>query len=245
MTAPVVLLHALPFDGRMWRAEEEWLPGPTFAPTLYRFGTSLQEWAQGVLAGAPDEPFVVVGCSVGGSCALEVARAAPDRVLGIVLVGAKAGVRPDPALRDDACRVLAEHGLDAAWQRYWRPLFGSAAAPEVVQRARALALDQRVDDVVRGVRAFHDRRDLTDVVRNWGRPLAVVSGGQDRSPLPATAASAAGGPDRRFHLVAGSGHYVNVERPDEFRSILAGTLRWIDECGIRPARRRRRPGARS
>ena len=242
---PVVLLHALPFDGRMWQAEQDALATPTVAPTLYRFGASLEAWAQGVLAVAPDEPFVVVGCSVGGSCALEVAWAAPDRVLGIVLVGAKAGVRPEPALRDEACRTLAEDGVEAAWHRYWRPLFGSATPPEVVARARALALDQSVDDLVLGVRAFHDRRDLTGVVRGWDRPLAVISGDQDRTPLPATAATAAQGPVRRFHLVAGCGHYVNIERPAELRSILAGTLRWIDEQRITPARRRSRPGGRS
>jgi pimeloyl-[acyl-carrier protein] methyl ester esterase len=243
--SPVVLLHALPFDGRMWRAEGEWLPARTFAPTLYPLGTSLEAWAQGVLAGAPDEPFVVVGCSVGGSCALEVARAAPERVLGIVLIGAKAGVRPDPALRDEACRLLTDHGLDAAWHRYWRPLFGSGTAPGTLQRARALALDQRVDDVVRGVRAFHDRRDLTGFVRAWTRPLAVISGDQDRTPSPATAARAAAGPGRRVHLVADCGHYVNIERPAELRSILAGTLRWIEERRVTPARRRSRPGAPS
>ena len=127
---PVVLLHALPFDGRMWQAEQAWLPGPTLAPTLYRFGSTLEDWASGVLHVAPADPFVIVGCSIGGSCALEVARAAPERVLGIVLVGAKAGVRPEPGVRDEACQVLAERGMEAAWRTWWRPLFGPSTPPE-------------------------------------------------------------------------------------------------------------------
>ncbi|HEV7758841.1 MAG TPA: alpha/beta fold hydrolase, partial [Acidimicrobiales bacterium] len=100
----VVLLHALPFDGRMWRAERDLLGSEALAPSLYRFGARLEDWAQGVLDLVGGEPLVVVGCSVGGSCALEIARAPPDQVAGIVLVGAKAGVRPDPALRDRAVR---------------------------------------------------------------------------------------------------------------------------------------------
>jgi pimeloyl-ACP methyl ester carboxylesterase len=78
-------------------------------------GTTLEQWAQGVLALVRNEPLVV-GCSVGGSCALEVARAAPDQVRGIVLVGAKAGVRPDPAFRDKTIRLLTDHGIEAAWR---------------------------------------------------------------------------------------------------------------------------------
>src|SRR5262245_23248067 len=108
----------------MWRAERGVLPDLTVVPSLYRFGVTLEQWAEGVLSLVPDEPLVVVGCSVGGSCALEVAHAAPRQVEGIVLVGAKAGVRPDPAFRDAAVRLLTEQGIEAGWRAYWRPLFG-------------------------------------------------------------------------------------------------------------------------
>ena len=69
----VVLLHALPFDERMWQAERDLAPGMVIAPSLYRLGETLEDRAYGVLALVGDEPFVVVGCSAGGSCALEVA----------------------------------------------------------------------------------------------------------------------------------------------------------------------------
>jgi pimeloyl-ACP methyl ester carboxylesterase len=227
----LVLLHALPLDGGMWDAEQDLLPGHTLAPTLYRLGASLTDCAEGVLSLAGDEPLVVVGCSVGGSCALEVARAAPDQVEAIVLVGAKAGVRPDPALRDEAVRLLTESGLEAAWEAYWRPLFGPATAAETIARARRMALAQDVDDVVRGVRAFHDRRDLTAFAEAWPKPLVVISGDHDRAPLPATAAAVATGPNRRFHLVSNCGHYVNLERPAEFRALLAGAVPWPSDHG--------------
>jgi pimeloyl-ACP methyl ester carboxylesterase len=222
----VVLLHALPFDGRMWRAERDLLGSEALAPSLYRFGARLEDWAQGVLDLVGGEPLVVVGCSVGGSCALEIARAAPDQVAGIVLVGAKAGVRPDPALRDRAVRLLAEHGLEAAWRAFWRPLFGRGTPADVLAEAHRLALDQDVDDVIRGVRAFHDRRDLTAFARAWPKPLVVVSGDQDRTPPPVTAAQIATttAPRRRFHLVPDCGHYVPLENPTALHTLLAPTL---------------------
>lgn len=149
---------------------------PVLAPNLYELGVSVEAWAAGVLQRIGTEPCVVVGCSVGGSCALEIARAAPEQVAAVVLVGAKAGVRSDPAMRDDAIRVLETRGVDAAWDQYWAPLFGRKTPPEVTLAARELARAQGVDDLVRGVRAFHDRRDLTAWVARWRRPLVVISG---------------------------------------------------------------------
>ena len=95
----LIFLHALPFDGNMWRAERDLSSGRVLVPRLYDLGDSIEDWASRVLELAGSEPSIVVGNSVGGSCALEIARAAPNQIAGIVLIGAKVGVRPDPAPR--------------------------------------------------------------------------------------------------------------------------------------------------
>ena len=220
----LVFLHALPFDGRMWSVVKEGHDGGVLTPRLYDLGDSIEAWAAAVLQLAGPEPCVVVGCSVGGSCALEMARAAPDQVAGIVLVGAKAGVRPDAAMRDEAIRVLETLGIEAAWDRYWAPLFGRKTPRAAVAAARDLALSQDVGDLVRGVRAFHDRRNLTDWVARWRRPLVVVNGAEDLTPPPSVTATLGAGPARRAHVVPDCGHYVSLERPALFQSILASTL---------------------
>jgi pimeloyl-[acyl-carrier protein] methyl ester esterase len=220
----LIFLHALPFDGSMWRAETDLAPSRTLAPTLYKLGDTVEEWAAGVLELAGSEPSIVIGNSVGGSCALEIARLAPEQVAAIVLVGAKAGIRPDPALRDEAVRLLETQGVDAAWARYWAPLFGRNTSAAVVAAARELALRQSVADLVRGVRAFHNRRDSTDWVAQWRRPLVVIQGAEDLTPTPSTAARIVVGEQRRFHLVADCGHYVSLEQAGVFRSLLSDVL---------------------
>jgi pimeloyl-ACP methyl ester carboxylesterase len=92
----LLFLHALPFDGSMWAAQAQLLPGSTFTPTLYPFGDSVEAWAAVALKVAKGDRLIVVGCSVGGSCALELALAAPNRVAALVLIGTKAAHRPDP-----------------------------------------------------------------------------------------------------------------------------------------------------
>lgn len=210
----LVLLHALPLDGSVWANAMQLEVETTIAPTLYGLGESLESWAHGVLDLAAHGPLVLVGNSVGGSCALEIARLAPDRVAAVVLVGAKAGHRPEPSLRDAAIRDLTERGMAAAWPKYWEPLFGRGAPATAIERARRIAFAQPVDDVVRGVRVFHGRPDRTDFIRSWPKRLVVVSGDEDPSPLPSTtAAEAAAAPRGELHLIERSGHYVGLESP--------------------------------
>ena len=131
----------------MWDTTQPLL-SDALAPTLYGLGHSLQEWAFAVLDHCEGEELIVVGSSVGGSCALEIARASP----GIVLVGAKASVRRDPVAREVIVRALQDDGIHAAWDWYWAPLFSSTADAETLAAARRLALEQDVDDLIRGVR---------------------------------------------------------------------------------------------
>src|SRR5262245_28737915 len=108
----MLFLHALPLDGSMWAVQQRLLPGPACAPTLYSFGDSIAAWAAGALSLVQGDRLVVIGCSVGGSCAFEIAAIAPERVAALVLIGTKAGHRPDPALHAGALRTIADKGLE-------------------------------------------------------------------------------------------------------------------------------------
>ncbi|MGB8861952.1 MAG: alpha/beta hydrolase [Ilumatobacteraceae bacterium] len=227
----LLFLHALPFGGEMWADEMAHFGNDALAPTLYDTGDSLTHWATAALHLVGDEPVVVIGCSVGGSCALEVARLAPEQVAGIVLIGAKADVRPEPALRDAAIAHIESTGVDSAWAEYWRPLFGPNTPAATVEAAHLLAHMVTPASLQRGVRAFHDRNELTAFAAAWTRPLIGISGAHDISPAPATVRSLATGPNRRFHLVADCGHYVSLEQPSTFRSLLAESIEWIMEAG--------------
>jgi len=202
----------------MWANETELDPAATVAPTLYGLGATVEQWARGVLDLVGDGPLVLVGNSIGGSCALEMAYLAPERVAAIVLVGAKAGHRPQPDFRDEVVTLLRSGGIAAAWAKYWAPLFGTAAPVDVIERARQLALAQDVEAVVRGTLAFHSRPDRSEFVRQWRKPLVVVSGDQDRRDT--AVALAASAPLGELHLVADAGHYVPLEQPGAMRHLL-------------------------
>ena len=102
----LLLLHPLPLDGSVFPPALWDLGVEVVAPTLYDAGDDLVDWAIAALGTAGEGPLVVIGNSIGGSCALEIVRLAPTKVAGLVLSGTNPGHRPEPALRDEALRVL-------------------------------------------------------------------------------------------------------------------------------------------
>ena len=111
----VLLLHAWPPDEHMWERQVGTLRKAghePVAPRLYGRGPSIEDWA-GQLLTEVDGPFVAVGASMGGYCALALARRASERVPGLVLVGSRAAADTDErrAFRDELVERLRSEGV--------------------------------------------------------------------------------------------------------------------------------------
>jgi pimeloyl-ACP methyl ester carboxylesterase len=218
----LVFLHALPLDGSMWAGQRQLLPGSTYAPTLYPFGDSVEAWAAAVLKTVKGGRLIVVGSSVGGSCALELAVAAPDRIAALVLIGTKAERRPNPDLHASILQTLQENSLEEAWNVLWAPLFSRSASARVIGDAKRIMLRQSPPDIARGVTAFHSRPSRDDQFLSTLRcPVIVVTGADDVAPGPAVSkAQADCAQHGQLHVVPECGHYVPLERPEVLNSIL-------------------------
>ncbi|KWV54785.1 hypothetical protein AS026_38105 [Rhizobium altiplani] len=221
MNPELLLLHALPLDGSMWAAQLDLLPGATYAPTLYGFGDCVEDWASEALKLPTGNKVIVVGCSVGGSCALEVAALAPERVAALVLIGTKAARRLDSGLRATYATTLQEMGLSAAWHEWWKPAFARTTSAAIIAEAESIVMLQPIDDVLRGVRAFHSRQSRDDVLSTFPGPVHVVTGADDVLPGLAASSKQAGiAQNGCLHVVPECGHYVPMERPETVNSII-------------------------
>lgn len=210
----------------MWATQMDLLPGATHAPTLYGFGKSVESWAIEVLKRATSGRLVVVGCSVGGSCALEVAAAVPDRVAALVLIGTKAKHDPDPDLQAAALELIEKEGISGAWVRYWAPLFSKSAEEEVVEAAKNSALGQQLKDIACGVTAFHSRQSRDQFVSECQSPIIVITGEDDVAPgMKASAELAASAVRGSLHVIPSCGHYVPLEQPNALRAILSDVVK--------------------
>jgi pimeloyl-ACP methyl ester carboxylesterase len=214
----VVYLHAFPLDERMWE--------PETGPHLYSLGSTMEEWAQAILASERD-PFIAIGASMGGYCALALARQAPERVRGLVLVGARAGAdTPErKQARDATIAKIRSEGVEALWAETGGRLFSDAAPNAVVARARAITLEQDPEELVAGVAAMRDRPDSTDVVAGFDGPLLVAVGDSDPYFSADEARVLADlAPNGTLHVFESCGHLANLEHPNEFQRVLGEFL---------------------
>lgn len=223
----IALLHALPFDERMWEPQLPALAGhDVHAPKLYDLGSSTDEWALGVLQQVPGR-LVAVGASMGGYCASAIARLAPERLEAIVLVGSRADADPPERrpLREQWIAIAREQGGEGLWEAVAKNFFTAKADPAVVARAHQLVVEQDPEGLIRAIEAIRDRPDSTEAVTS-GIPLLVVAG-EDDAIIPAEIGRelAASSPAGRAEVLEGCGHLPSLERPDEFNRILTTFLR--------------------
>jgi pimeloyl-ACP methyl ester carboxylesterase len=222
----IALLHALPFDERMWEPQLASLDGhDVHAPNLYELGSTVDEWALGVLQQVPGR-LVAVGASMGGYCAGAIARLAPERLEAIVLAGSRADAdaperRP---VREQWIEIARDRGGEGFWEEVARGFFPEGADPEVVERAQRIAVEQDPAALVRAIEAIRNRPDSTEAVTN-GIPLLIVAGEEDPLiPPEVPQALAAAAPNGRLELLEGCGHVPSMERPEEFTRIVTAFL---------------------
>jgi pimeloyl-ACP methyl ester carboxylesterase len=191
----------------MWDAQQPVLAGhDVVAPTMYGRGNTMDGWAASLLAEV-DGSFVAVGASMGGGCALAMARQQPECIEAIVLAGAHAG--PDAPERRPAREATIEkiraEGAGSVWEGA-----GPAAS---------------ADELIAIVEALRDRPDDRPVVAALGVPLLVVAGDSDPMvPVETAQGLADSAPDGTCVIVPGAGHIVSAERPDEFNRALGDFL---------------------
>jgi pimeloyl-ACP methyl ester carboxylesterase len=222
----IAMLHALPLDERMWEPQLPALAGhEVHTPKLYDLGSSMDEWALGVLQQVPGR-LVAVGASMGGYCVAAIARLAPERLDGIVLVGSRADAdsperRP---LREQWIQIAREQGGEGLWEAAAKNFFSAGADPAVVERAHAIVVEQEPEGLVRAIEAIRDRPDSTEAVTS-GIPLLVVAGEEDHLIPPDVGRElAAASPNGRAEVLDGCGHLPGMERPDAFNLILTAWL---------------------
>ena len=92
----LVMIPALGCDGRLYTEISPRLSEVVKPVSIVADWREMAGCVQQVLAGAP-EKFIILGTSFGGRVALEAAFAAPQRVQGLVVIGAGAGVAGDPS----------------------------------------------------------------------------------------------------------------------------------------------------
>jgi pimeloyl-ACP methyl ester carboxylesterase len=242
----VVLVHEGICDSRMWEPQwESWSRSYRLLRVDLRgFGRTLLE--PGPFAHARDlieaverqgiERAALVGVSLGGRVALEVAVARPDLVSALVLV---APGLPGHEWSDELRAEWAEEetafearDLDAAVEvslRTW--VDGTHRRPEDVDpdvRRRVAEMQRRAYELALGIEEDEEEllvEDLADRLGEVRVPTLVVVGKEDQPDMHAIAERLAREiPAARLAKIPATAHVPSMERPREFDELVVPFL---------------------
>jgi pimeloyl-ACP methyl ester carboxylesterase len=234
----LVLVHAFPFDRRMWSEELARLSAGrrVIAVDLRGFGESplygeptLDELADDVIAtlDAVGVPMAsVLGLSMGGYIALSLAARHPGRLASLILADTRAAADSDVAraAREATMKQVRTDGPGAFLDGVPDRLLSRHASEDLRQRVRDLCVD-RADTILAATRALAHRPDRTPMLGGIDCPTLVVCGGEDTtSPAPEMRSLASQIPDAEYVEIAGAGHLSNLEAPDRFNDAVARFL---------------------
>jgi 2-succinyl-6-hydroxy-2,4-cyclohexadiene-1-carboxylate synthase len=238
MAPPLVLLHGFTNTGASWDPVVAAL-GERYraiAPDIRGHGAasdvrpvSLEGVIEDVASVAPPGEFELGGYSMGGRIALHVALALPDRVTRLVLIGASPGSasvrerdtrrRVDEQLADGIERMDIEQFAER-WER--TPVLADQP-PEVKEAARADRLRNTPAGLAAALRALGTAAlpPLWDRLGEVKIPVMMIVGGRDERFQAVAVRMAQGMPQAEVAVVAGAGHAVHLENPEEVARLIA------------------------
>lgn len=226
---PVVLLPGMMCDARLFAPQMAILSLACSVMVSPLTGAdSIEKLAERVLADAPQR-FVLGGLSMGGIVAMEIARQAPERVAGLILMDTNP--LPESAARSatrEPQMIGARTGrLEEIIREEMKPNY-LAPGPRrteildlVVDMAMALGAEVFVDQS----RALQRRPDQQSTLRRLKCPALVLCGEHDTlCPLARHTLMDDLIPQSQLRVISGAGHLPVLEQPDAVTSAIATFL---------------------
>jgi pimeloyl-ACP methyl ester carboxylesterase len=216
---PIILVPGLAASPRLYAAQmpELWRFGPVTV-AAHASDDSIAAIARRILSWAPPR-FALIGLSMGGYIAFEIARQAGERIERLALLDTSA--RPDSPEQAEGRRAqiaMAESGrlteaVDLIFPRLVHP---SRYDDEALRRlVHQMAADVGAQGFVRQQKAIMDRPDSRPSLAAIRCPTLVLVGAQDQATPPERAAEiAAGIAGARQVVVPECGHLSTLERPE-------------------------------
>jgi pimeloyl-ACP methyl ester carboxylesterase len=236
---PIVFVHGVRESRSMWRPQLDLadryrvvtldLPAHGTLPAeRFRLERAV-EHVSTVIDEAADRRALVVGFSLGGYVAMELAARSPQQVAGLMLCGASSEpwtVLPGPLRLAARLLLAADAGFSMPWaaDATGRASLGrklDPSAPATRRRDRIDAGGQAVLDIAG--RRFRPR------LRAYGGPTLIVNGVRDRVMRRHELAFLRECRQGGLVVLSGAGHRANIEVPDAFNELVRGfaeTVPW-------------------
>ncbi len=233
----VVLLHGAGMDHTAWALHDRWFAHHGYnvlAPDLPGHGRSsgkplasiaeMADWTAALLDAAGAANAKLIGHSMGSLIALETAARHPAKVSGLALVGTAAAMTVGP----DLLKAAEANDHDAVdmvsiWGLGHQAGLGGSLAPGLWMHGGAQRILERCKPGVlfNDLAACNAYQNAVAAAATVKVPATLVLGERDMmTPAKAGKALAAALPGSRTIVLAGAGHMMMAERPDELLAAL-------------------------
>src|SRR6201993_4083552 len=228
----VVMIHGAGFDHSTWALHSRWFAHHGFsvlAPDLPGHGRSggkplptisdMADWTAALLYAAKAPKAKLVGHSMGSLIALETAARHPAKVAGLSLIGTAATMTVGPDLLKAAeANDPAAIDMVSIWGLGFKAELGGSLAPGLWMHGGAQRVLQHCASGVlySDLDACNAYADAPTSAAKVTVPTKVILGERDMmTPAKAGKALATAIPNARTVVLAGAGHMMMSERPDE------------------------------
>ena len=236
---PVVLIHGLGCNWHHWSRQIGWIAhsrrvvavdvrGCAGKTRWTRPGWTTADMAADVHAVVTELGLrrpAIVGCSMGGTIALQYALDYPGDLSRLVVLASFAGLPDQMAqTRDDQLAFIKSHNLrEIAENRV-----GAAFTASADQGVKAWMVDMIAGGDKEGYECAAQATLNFDVRSRLGEiavPTTIIHGEKDATvPVALADAMAKGIPGATLHVIAGEGHFANVQAPQKVNPLLADAL---------------------
>ena len=228
----VVFLHGAGFDRTAWRLQTRWFAhhgrsvlavdfpahGRSQGPALDSIA-AMADWTARLIAAAGVKQAALVGHSMGALVALDCAARHPDKVRALALCGVAVDMPVHPEMLESAkANTLKVQELMTFWGVGNALHKGGMVSPGLWLRRESLAVlaGNQPDVIHRDLAACNAYKDAPQRAAAVQCPTVLVLGDGDlMTPAGKGKALAAVLPGAKTVVVANSGHFMMVERPDE------------------------------
>lgn len=190
----LILLHGFPMNQQVWDEFSEKLSGSFHVITLDLpgFGKSaglpsgfmLEDVARILVSFVREKKYlhpILVGHSLGGYVALAMAEQAPDLPGGLCLFHSTAMPDSDEKKqsRDKVLEFIAKQGVHAFTSNFIGQLYADPQHHSII-KVKNMAVQASREAVEGYTLAMRDRKDRTNVIASFDRPLLFLAGEKDK-----------------------------------------------------------------
>lgn len=170
---------------------------------------------------------VFAGFSMGGYIALAIARLAPERMEGLILIDTRETADTPEARkgRYDTMAKVREQGTGVVVESMLPKMLTADAPGDMREYVREIMSSAPKEFVIASLRAMADRPDSTPVLETINVPTLILVGDQDTITPPSDAQRmAAAIKNATLVTIAGAAHLSTIEKADEVNAAVAGFL---------------------